>query len=230
MATPAPLLMIMARAPEPGRVKTRLAAEFGNETALGLHVAMLADTLDLARRSAACFRRVAVGWASESGVVPPPGCVSGHPDFGHESQGGGSLGDRLSRAFARELPSGAVICIGTDSPSLPDEFLRSAAGLVVASGARAVLGPAVDGGYYLVGLSSWAPSLFEGIDWGTGRVLAQSLRQAQRDGFEVSLLPPWYDIDRPEDLRLLADAGSPDAARAPRTAEAVRRILEGAGT
>jgi len=222
-----PLLMIMARAPERGGVKTRLEGSFGTEAALSLHVAMVEDTLELARRSAGAFRELVVCWTSATGESPPSDWGRRHRGFRHVTQGEGSLGERLARAFERELVSGAVICIGTDSPTLPDEYLMRAAQVVGHGGPKAVFGPARDGGYYLVGLSTLAPYLFEGIDWGTAGVLAQSLRQAANNGLDVSLLPPWYDIDRPDDVRSIARRSNPDARRGPRTAEVGRSVIDG---
>lgn len=227
MESPKPILMIMARASERGRVKTRLEAAFGRDAALVLHTAMVEDTLELAKRCATAFRGMVVCWASAAGKSLPADWVRNHPEFRHMSQGEGSLGQRLARAFDRELVSGPVICIGTDSPTLPDEYLFQATREVGHGGAEVVFGPARDGGYYLIGLPATAPFLFEGIDWGTERVLAQSSDRAARHGWAVLLLPPWYDLDRPEDVSALVQTSNPAPTRGPRTTAAACRLFEG---
>jgi len=115
-------------------------------------------------------------------------------------QPAGDLGERLAGAFAESFRAGstATIIIGSDCPDLSADVLIEA--FTHLAEAPVVLGPAQDGGYYLVGLNRPVPELFHGIPWGTDRVLADSLAALHRCGCKAALLKPLADIDRPEDL------------------------------
>ena len=117
------------------------------------------------------------------------------------NQGEGDLGERLHRAFAQAFAQGAqaVVVIGADCPDLgPALFAQAFSALTRKD---LVLGPAMDGGYYLVGLTRPAPALFADIPWGSGEVLTATLKQAQEMHLSIHLLEPLADVDRPEDLR-----------------------------
>jgi glycosyltransferase A (GT-A) superfamily protein (DUF2064 family) len=90
---------------------------------------------------------------------------------------------------------GAVCLVNSDSPTLPTAFLQDAAAALLRPGKRMVLGPAEDGGYYLIGLKAAEAALFQGIAWSTDQVSAQTLRRAAEIALEVELLPGWYDVD-----------------------------------
>jgi rSAM/selenodomain-associated transferase 2/rSAM/selenodomain-associated transferase 1 len=113
---------------------------------------------------------------------------------------GADLGERLQRAVAAAFAATAqrVVVIGTDCPTLEADLVDQA--FAALARADVVLGPAVDGGYYLVGLNAPRPALFQSIDWGTDRVLPQTLQQARRLGCRVEQLRPLADVDHPEDL------------------------------
>ncbi len=116
---------------------------------------------------------------------------------------------------ARE--ASAVAALGSDHPSLPVELVERAFAAIEA-GARLVLGPAEDGGYYLIALAAPVPRrLFEDIDWSTGRVLAQTLERAAELGIAPELLPPVADVDTPEDLARLARRMAASDLGCPRT-------------
>jgi rSAM/selenodomain-associated transferase 1 len=191
------MLAVFAKWPEPGRVKTRLAAETSVELAAELAEAMLRD---IVRRASAI--------AAERWLVHAPNSVDGSwaslglADWQLTPQGDGDLGCRLRRFAQRRLARGdcRIVIIGSDSPTLPVSYLREA--FAALEHADIVLGPAADGGYYLLGLTSRLPPIFEGIDWGTSEVLRQTV--ARLDGFKLALLPPWYDVDTLDDVRLLA--------------------------
>jgi glycosyltransferase A (GT-A) superfamily protein (DUF2064 family) len=100
----------------------------------------------------------------------------------------------------------ATLVIGTDSPTLPRECLDEAVSLVMAREVDVVLGPTEDGGYYLIGLRTPAPALFEGIPWSTPAVLSRILERAQRLGLRVACLPTWFDVDTGSDLERLRAA------------------------
>jgi rSAM/selenodomain-associated transferase 1 len=223
---PSPLIVLFARWPRLGRVKTRLAAELGEAAALAIHRAMLEDTL------ARLERIRGEGWA-ESSVLWADDPMAGqdllehlgrHPD--QALQEGSDLGERLARAIEEALGEGrrAVVIIGSDSPTLPDLRLREA--LEALAAADLVYGPCPDGGYYLVGARRPVPEAFGGVPWGGGEVLERSLAGARAAGASTLLLATHADVDRPGDLiglrKQLAAEGGEAARLAPRT----RAVLE----
>lgn len=142
------------------------------------------------------------------------------------SQGGGTLGERLSRVCDALFHTGfsAVILIGSDSPTLPTERITRALALLEAR--PVVIGPADDGGYYLLGLATRAPSLFEDIEWSTERVFEQTLAKIRAENLAYEALPSHYDVDVPEDLARLQSELESESARAlaPRTARVMDEI------
>lgn len=120
-------------------------------------------------------------------------------------QEGRDLGERLSNLLAGLVADGhpGAMAIDSDSPSLPMTYVREAAETLASGAADVVLGPAEDGGYYLIGLRRRQAALFEGIPWSTERVLDLTLAKAKRLGLRVHLLPAWYDVDTESDLRRL---------------------------
>jgi uncharacterized protein len=206
---PEPALVVFARAPEPGRVKTRLAPLLGEAGAARLQARMIEKTLETARAAGigdiylycspgirnAFFKRA----QRRFGVSLQP-------------QGRGDIGDRMFRAFKRALRSYAyVVLVGSDCPALRPADLRAAA-RILREGADAVLAPAEDGGYPLIGLRRASRRLFDGIAWGGPAVLAQTRARLRRLGWRCKELRTLWDVDRPEDVarlkrsRLLAGA------------------------
>jgi uncharacterized protein len=118
------------------------------------------------------------------------------------AQQGTDLGSRMHAAINDRLAAGAthVVLIGSDLPNLPPAHVE-AAFVELEAGRDLVLGPAEDGGYYLIGMRRPQPAIFSGIDWGTPGVLKQTLAAAARAGLDVALIEPWYDVDQPDDLR-----------------------------
>lgn len=201
---------MMARAPAaPG--KTRLLGHVDAMQHAALRVALFHDTLDALR----AVRRV------DHVVIcdPPEACPDVRASVGPEvdvlAQRSGDLGMRLAGAFEDlfRLGAEAVVIVGSDLPDLPPSIVRRAIGALERPGDRVVIGPALDGGYYLVGLKAPHRSLFAGIDWSTPAVLGQTLDRARTLGLQVELLPPWADVDDPSDLQRLARERSPGAAR-----------------
>ena len=186
----------MARHPVAGRVKTRLAAVLGADAACALYRAFV---LDLAERLGAM--PYAVTWAYTPPDAPFPELL---PGAGCRPQRGRDLGERLTGAIGEEFAAGPgpVIAIGADAPHIPAAALAEAAA-TLAHGADVVLGPAADGGYYLIGLGRPAPDLFAGIAWGTAGVLEATLARAGAAGLAPHLLPPSFDVDQPADLARL---------------------------
>src|SRR5204862_2374236 len=176
--------------PVPGRVTTRLAAALGADTACARYRAFV---LDLAERLGGL--PYAVPWA-----YPPPDGPFAEllPGARCRPQHGRDLGERLAAAIADELAEGPapVLAIGADAPHVPAAPLAEAAA-ALAGRADVVLGPAADGGYYLIGLRRPAPGLFAGIAWSTAGVLAATRARAAAAGLTGHLRPPGFDIDAP---------------------------------
>jgi rSAM/selenodomain-associated transferase 1 len=190
-------VIVFAKAPVPGTVKTRLAAGIGIEAAARLAERMLVE---------------AVARALEASVGPVALCCAPdarHPAFAQLAarapvalceQGDGDLGERMHRAFRRFLGlHDRAIVIGTDAPGLDAAYLRDAAARLTDH--AAVIGPALDGGYTLIGLRRSAPELFTGIAWSTPEVLDQTRMALRRLGIAHAELAPLADVDEPEDLR-----------------------------
>lgn len=187
----------------PGLAKTRLIPALGAEGAAELHRRMTVQTL-----VGANTLRDARGVETEvrfcGGTVGQMVELFGN-DRVYTDQGDGALGDRLRRAVADAFEAGctAVAVIGTDCPGLTRQMLADAFDCLTR--ADVVLGPAQDGGYYLIGMTRRIDGLFAGVPWGTERVLRITLAAADRLGLIVALLPTLGDVDRPEDLPLLGD-------------------------
>ncbi len=192
------VLGVFAKAPVPGRAKTRLAETAGDAWAARVAAAFLADTLE----------RLAAAGARRFVAFDPPDArpffaslVAGRYELA--AQAPGHLGERLS-AFVRDRQregAAAIVLVGTDSPTLPAEFVRRA--FEELERADLVLGPATDGGYYLVGCGRRLPPIFEGIDWGGPRVLAETVARLGEPGWRLAVLPPWYDVDTAQDWEML---------------------------
>lgn len=210
-------LIVLAKQPVAGRVKTRLARTLGDEAAAGLQAAFLADTLRHAGRVRAARRLLCF-------APPEARAWFADQDAGAElaAQVEGDLGARLAAAFEHAFAAGAssVLAVGSDAPQ-QDASVFERAFAALAPG-RAVLRPSDDGGYTLVGLAARAPRLFEGIPWSSGAVLAASERRARALGLEVVLLEPGYDVDEAADLARLAAEIASGRADCPATRAALR--------
>jgi len=191
-------LVIFTRFPEPGKAKTRLIPALGSRRAAQLQRDMTRHTLAVARELAAgCPLSLEVRF--EGGDAQKMAACFGN-ELSYRPQGPGDLGRRMERAFAEARAEGAerTVLIGTDCPEITPELIRAAFERLAAC--DVVLGPANDGGYYLIGLQHPAPQLFTGIPWGSERVFRDTLRRAGGLSLDVSLLEPLSDVDRPEDL------------------------------
>jgi rSAM/selenodomain-associated transferase 1 len=192
-------LVIFARLPVPGRVKTRLAAAIGAERACQLYSAFLTDLVQ--RLGNSCDRRL-LAYTPESPAAVAFFQKLASDEFSLWSQPDGPLGERLSRCFETHLSAtGRVIVIGSDAPTLPRELIAEAGAALGKS--DCVLGPATDGGYYLVGLRRPCPRMFSDIAWDGPDVLEQTVVRLRSAGLSLRLLPPWYDVDVPADLQTL---------------------------
>jgi uncharacterized protein len=210
-------LAVIAKEPVAGLAKTRLVPAMGDTGAARAAAAMLADTLAAVRASGAdpwlCFTPTG---ARERLRRLAPG-------FGLLAQAAGGLGDRLAACLADLLGAGAerVAIVGADTPHVPQASYRRAFALL--DEVDVVLGPALDGGYYLVAAKAARPELFVGIPMGTEVVLTETLARAARGGLAVALLPPLRDLDRVEDLAAAMTAGELDGA--PATLAAATELL-----
>ena len=191
-------LIIMTKYPEPGQTKTRLIPALGPQGAANLHRQFGLNT-------------VAVGAEFDPEIRYTGGDETlmrdWLGDFPFVAQGDGDLGDRMSRAFADGFAKGPmgscdrIVMIGTDCPGISSTLIQTA--FVTLLTADLVLGPATDGGYYLIGLRSFYPQLFKTIVWSTETVLSKTLAIADRNQISYQQLIMLSDIDRPEDLALL---------------------------
>jgi uncharacterized protein len=193
-------VLVFARAPEPGRTKTRLMPVLGADGAADLQARFTRHTLRTAME--ADIGEIELWCAPHTSFTFFDVCQQ---ELGVRlrAQGPGDLGTRLLRAFRETLTRApAAMVIGTDCPALrPTDLERAAEAL---SRNDAVLGPAEDGGYVLIGLRQGSPRLFERIDWGTSSVLDQTRERLRDLGWRWSELPTLWDVDRPEDYDRLA--------------------------
>jgi hypothetical protein len=210
-------LIVVAKRPDPGETKTRLAPPLAPAQAARLYEAFLLDTLDLVRAVPQARPFLAYLPASERDYFRALA-----PDFTLLCQRGPDLGARLDNALSDCLGSGfaRAVIMNSDSPTLPAEYLRRAfAALAEADG---VLGPADDGGYYLIGLRRPAPRLLREVQMSTSTAARDTLRLAAAEGLEMAELPAWYDVDTPADLdRLRAELAALPPSRAPHTRRAL---------
>lgn len=208
---PLPLtLAVFAKAPIPGAVKTRLCPPLTGEQAARLYAAFVCDTV----RAAQAVSKPTVFYSGDQEPLARLLAENALFPTQWQPQGDGDLGARMAR-----VPAPCLI-LGTDSPHLPVSFLQEA--LDHLATVDVVLGPAEDGGYYLIGLRAPQPSLFEGIHWSTGEVLAQTRARAASRQLTTFLLPPWHDIDTIDDLnRLRAYLQSTSDADCPATRAAL---------
>ncbi len=221
---------VMAKAPRRGEVKTRLVPPLTPAEAAALSGAFLRDAAEnilTAAETAAID-----GWVAYS----PPGSEAvfeallprGIRLLPSRRPGlAASLLDAADDLLATGY--GGACLVNNDSPTLPTAAIGAAARALAAPGDRAVLGPAADGGYYLIGLKRLHRRLFEDIDWSTERVLRQTLDRAAEIGLATVMLPVWYDVDDLASLRrLIAEIAAADGTGypAPHTAAVLRGLAE----
>ena len=181
------LLVIFARAPVYGRVKQRLAIKLGKAMALAIHNRLLEHTLDVADKSGILYKV----YLSEEPKSKQP--------FPYELQSGANLGERMNKALTAELEQYPRVClIGSDCLALSVTDIAEA--FTNLDSADVVLGPANDGGYYLIGMKMPYPKLFSEITWGTSSVLADTLNKCTNSDLLVHQLRWLNDIDHPEDV------------------------------
>ncbi len=212
---PEHVVCILVKSPRPGEVKTRLAPAVGPDGAALLARAFLDDTLALARGLG--WARVAVAVAGDPAPLALPG------DVEVWSQGPGDLGERMERALLRALgPGRKAILLGTDSPGLPPRLVEAARAALLGHGA--VLGPAEDGGFYLVGLDRCEPGLLSGLPWSRADTIIHAEARLRRAGRAPARIDPWFDVDEPADLVRLSGLIARGEVQAPASARALASL------
>ncbi len=195
-------VVVMAKWPLAGHVKTRLSPPLTPRQAAQLARDFLLDKLEQVRRLRGVGRFLA--------FAPPEAEAFftrlARPDFVAVSQLGTGLGERLAGLVERVTAGGlsGVIIVGTDSPTLPDAYLVEAIRVLKRQTADVVIGPSDDGGYYLIGMQRPAPSVFHDIPWGTSAVFQETVARIRDAALRSHVLPTWFDVDAAPDLRRLA--------------------------
>ena len=212
---PQAIVCIFAKPPEPGSVKTRLIPELGPERAAELAEAFLEDTVAMVRTLdwAECIIAATARFA-RSYFKPDEVWL----------QSEGDLGERLEKVLRLALKRRPIVlAIGADSPGLPAAYLESARQALTT--ADAVLGPSIDGGFYLIGLKECPVGVLEEIQWSHSTTLASTVAKLEQFGLKTVLINPWYDVDGHEDLERLRRQLANDPSAAPRTAELLQRMF-----
>ncbi len=220
-------LVIFAKWPLPGQVKTRLCPPLRPDQAAELARCFLLDTVERVSR----LEEVQV-WVAFTPAESEPRFRALLPaSVRYLPQRGNDLGERELNIFVDLFEKAAmrVAVMGSDIPSVPLAYLRSAFDLLESPGCDAVLGPSSDGGYYCIGAQvgrAGLPALFENIEWSTEKVMQQTLQQARLHNLNIRLIPRWYDVDTVEDMRELAEQlqEMPSEEDAPRTRDFFKRL------
>jgi rSAM/selenodomain-associated transferase 1 len=197
-------LIVMARVPQPGRVKTRLAGELGAAGAATLHARLLRQTLRRAQRAhGAQIEWWFDGQREAAGAFLHGAKLKRGREAGLFEQRGRDLGRRMDEAITDALrragPGARCVLIGSDCPAQSTQDLEQAADALLEH--ELVLQPASDGGYVLIGMTRPLPELFEAIEWGSASVLARTEAKAAQAGLRLCKLRPLPDLDTPADLR-----------------------------
>lgn len=199
-------LIIFTRYPEPGKTKTRLIPVLGAEGASEVQRQMTEHTLLQVKKLTS---RVCVEIRFAGGdLTAMQNWLSS--DIVYQPQGEGDLGAKMMRSLLSAFAEGSkyVVTIGSDCPGITAELIASAFDKLNIH--DLVIGPAIDGGYYLIGVKTLIPELFTSINWGSAEVLQQTINIAQKLNLSITYLTPLADVDRPEDLPIWEDARNRD--------------------
>jgi uncharacterized protein len=191
-------LILFAKDPVEGQVKTRLSSLLDASTILSLYHHFLRDSIEKICSVAEVDRFIGIASDPKTNYFDD---VSKSQPVRLFVQKGGDLGERMRQAFEDRFREGYehVVIIGSDSPTLPAAYITQA----LQSEKEVVIGPSTDGGYYLIGMKNKQTDIFRGVPWGTERVLSETLNVLKEQQAEAELLPVWYDVDLPEDLHFL---------------------------
>jgi hypothetical protein len=189
-------LLLFVKYPEKGKVKSRLSKEFGEDTVVLLYEAFALDVLETVNKGKCWFTVCFHPPSAQEKIASWLG-----KSYQYMPQNGSDLGEKMKNAFAGAFSEGfeKVILIGSDIPDLSKEIIDEA----FACNGDAVIGPAADGGYYLIGFNrdTFLPRIFEGMQWSTASVFERTMEIFRKHSYKVHILPQWRDIDTSEDLR-----------------------------
>ncbi len=216
-------VLIFAKYPEPGAVKTRMVPPLTFEQAATLHRLSLQTVCEIVMDTARLDATLVV---TPDDSVASFGGVVGRSDVAFWPQGDGDLGSRLRRAVSRVFDDGGrgVVLLGADSPTLPVSYLQDA--ISTLGGHDVVMGPCDDGGYYLLGLRGPHSALFEQIEWGGSLVASQTRVRAGAAELDLAELPTWYDLDRFDNLARAADDLHAPVGSDPPARRKLRTLIE----
>jgi rSAM/selenodomain-associated transferase 1 len=192
-------LIIFAKSPIPGKVKTRLIPYITPTEAAELYKAFVTDII-CDTHKLKC-EQVTIAY-TPSNAEATFHSICGR-SVNYLPQKGNNLGERMKNAFKHSFDKGfkRTVIIGTDSPTLPLSYIRDAFDAL--KEAPVTIGPTFDGGYYLIGLSEQNDAIFDGVDWSTSRVFGQTMTRIQAINKQLYVLPPWYDVDTSDNLEFL---------------------------
>ena len=213
-------LIVFAKIPKPKKVKTRLTTLISPEWAARLYEAFLLDALDMY-----CDLGLDVRLYFSSPAEAVPHRFHRESVSLHEQKGVG-LGERMASAFVETFILGyeKAVIIGTDHPTLPAAFLEQAFHLLQDK-YSIVIGPSDDGGYYLLGMNEFYSGLFKGMTYSHDQVFAQTLERAKKSNGSIQVLPQWYDVDTPDELKRLVRDVDEVASPLVRTREAIADLV-----
>lgn len=220
------VLGMFAKPPVPGTVKTRLAADIGDDSAAELYAAFVDDLIE--KYCAVADHRILGFGGRESTQSREWAETVAGSLFETWSQPSGDLGTRIDAFFRHAHDMGGhlarVVLIGSDSPNLPQEYVEQA--FEVLCDHDFAIGPAVDGGYYLIGMCGFRADVFDGVEWSSERVLEQTQANIERMSATVGLLPEWYDVDTVAEARKLwADVQAAQSDGLARTRTVLQRLF-----
>jgi len=217
-------VILFVRSPKSGKVKSRLAAAIGGKMALEMYNGFVLDILETLKGGHYPLRIFFYPRNSKEKVTHWLG-----KDFMYSPQRGSDIGKKMENAFVQSFSEGSerVVLIGSDIPDLPNSLIHRAFSSLDKS--DAVLGPASDGGYYLIGFkkTSFLPNVFHGIPWSTPFVYRETTEVFRRSNYRVHILRQWNDVDTLDDLRALFTRNQDTTFRASRSMALCRKIFHG---
>ncbi|MBA3600641.1 MAG: TIGR04282 family arsenosugar biosynthesis glycosyltransferase [Acidobacteria bacterium] len=213
------IIVIMAKIPIAGTVKTRLHPLLSVEQSATLAECLLRDTVNKAKFLS---NELIIAYTPVEKLDVLLAILSNEQIF--TEQKGANLGDKMFHAFefAFSRNSDAVVMIGTDSPTFPAQFITQAFEMLPET--DAVLGETADGGFYLLGLRKLKKEIFETVEWSSPKTFEQTARNIENLDLKLSLLPNWYDVDTPDDLKRLKKDLSKNPSIAPKTFEFLKSL------
>ena len=216
-------LIVFIKSPMAGNVKTRLIPHLSAEEAANLYRCFVLDVLKSLLPEGPDGRLIVA--YQPSNKMPDLSWTGRHPPEFFRQEGK-SLGERLAHAFGTAFGRGCrqVVLIGSDSPTLPPAYIEQA--FAALQEADVVVGPATDGGYYLIGLSRPCLKLFDDVAWSTDQVFERTVQIAQSQGFRLRVLPTHYDVDTVDDLGVLSRELAANDAVAPQTRRYLTQLIK----